>query len=191
MDIGLRGLRMWFGLTGRNASGKTTVVEWLVSQGFVATSCSDSIRTHLREEGREINRGNLIDGGRELRSIHGPAILAEMLRDSNQHVENLVIDSIRTPAEVEALREKENFRLIEVRTSREVRWKRLQSRGRTGDPLDWDTFVEQEELELVANDDSGQALLATAEMADIVIINDLDTDSLVESLGVLLKPDVF
>ena len=181
---------MWFGLTGRNASGKTTVVEWLVSQGFAATSCSDSIRTHLRKEGREINRDNLIAGGRELRSAQGPAILAEMLRDSNQHVEKLVIDSIRTPAEVVALRERENFRLIEVRTSREVRWQRLQARGRTGDPIDWETFVQQEESELVASDDSGQALLATAEMADIVIINDSDSDSLIKSLEVLLKPDV-
>ncbi|MEE2747510.1 MAG: AAA family ATPase [Candidatus Thermoplasmatota archaeon] len=179
---------MWFGLTGRNASGKTTVVNWLVDNGYTSTSCSDSIRAHLKSQGKEINRDNLIAGGRELRAAHGPAILAEMLRDTNSGVENLVIDSIRTPAEVEALRERPDFRLIEVRASREARWNRLQSRGRDGDPTDFDTFVAQEESELVATDDSGQALVATAELADVVIINEDDSESLQGALELLLKP---
>jgi dephospho-CoA kinase len=179
---------MWFGLTGRNASGKTTVVNWLVDNDYIATSCSDSIRAHLKTQEKEINRDNLIAGGRELRAAHGPAILAEMLRDANTDVENLVIDSIRTPAEVEALRERPDFRLIEVRASRDVRWSRLQSRGRDGDPTDWETFVAQEEAELVAADESGQALEATAALADIVIINDGDSESLQEALKLLLKP---
>ncbi|MDE0707732.1 MAG: AAA family ATPase [Candidatus Poseidoniales archaeon] len=179
---------MWFGLTGRNASGKTTVVDWLVDNGYVATSCSDSIRTHLKSQKKDINRDNLIAGGRELRAASGPGILAEMLRDVNMNAENLVIDSIRTPAEVEALRERPDFRLIEVRASREVRWNRLQSRGRDGDPTDWDTFVAQEEAELVAADDSGQALIATAALADIVIINDDDSKTLQDSLELLIRP---
>ena len=179
---------MWFGLTGRNASGKTTVVEWLVENGYDSASCSDSIRTHLRNQGMDINRDNLIAGGRDLRAAHGPGILAEMLRDAHGDTANLVIDSIRTPAEVEALRQRPDFRLIEVHASREVRWNRLQSRGRDGDPLDWDTFVAQEEAELVAADDSGQALDATAELADIVIINDENTKVLREALKFLLRP---
>ena len=179
---------MWFGLTGRNASGKTTVVDWLVENGYTSTSCSDSIRAHLRSNGIEINRDNLIEGGRELRGAHGPGILAEMLRDEHSQAPNLVIDSIRTPAEVEALQERPDFRLIEIRASREVRWQRLQSRGRAGDPTDWDTFVAQEEAELRATDDSGQALIATAEMADIVIINDGDSEELRKALELLLKP---
>ena len=78
--------------------------------------------------------------------------------------------------------------MIEVHASREVRWTRLQSRGRDGDPLDWETFVAQEEAELVADDESGQALDATAELADIVIINDDDAESLRESLELMLRP---
>ena len=182
---------MWFGLTGRNASGKTTVVEWLVENGYVSTSCSDSIRAHLHSQGIEINRENLIAGGRELRAAHGPGILAEMLRDEHAKTLNLVIDSIRTPAEVEALQERPDFRLIEIRASREVRWQRLQSRGRSGDPTDWDTFVAQEESELEALDDSGQALIATAEMADIIIFNDGEAEELRDALELLLRPDEY
>ena len=191
MDIGLERVAMWFGLTGRNASGKTTVVDWLVENGYISTSCSDSIRTHLRLQGIEINRENLISGGRELRAKHGAGILAEMLRDEHTQTPDLVIDSIRTPAEVEALRERPDFRLIEIRASREVRWQRLQSRSRAGDPTDWDTFVAQEEAELEAIDDSGQALIATAEMADIVIMNDGDSGDLREALVLLLRPAEF
>ena len=180
---------MWFGLTGRNASGKTTVVDWLVENGYTSTSCSDSIRAHLRSQGIEINRENLIAGGRELRAAHGPGILAEMLRDEYAEATDLVIDSIRTPAEVQALQERPDFRLIEIRASREVRWQRLQSRSRAGDPTNWDTFVAQEEAELEASDESGQALIATAEMADIVIMNDGDAQELRASLELLLRPD--
>ena len=78
--------------------------------------------------------------------------------------------------------------MIEIRASREVRWTRLQSRGRDGDPLDLETFVAQEEAELVAADDSGQALEATAELADIVIINDDDAETLRDALELLLRP---
>ena len=179
---------MWFGLTGRNASGKTTVVEWLRQRGYKTTSCSDSIREWLRNEGKEITRENLIQGGRTLREQGGPAILAEMLRDSNKEVANLVIDSIRTPAEVEALRERSDFVLIEVRASREVRWKRLQERGRDGDPTTFEEFVQQEDSELVAKDESGQALKATAAMADIVINNEGASQELEVALEALLRP---
>ncbi|MDP6906140.1 MAG: AAA family ATPase [Candidatus Thalassarchaeaceae archaeon] len=180
---------MWFGLTGRNASGKTTVVEWLKKHGYKATSCSDSIRSWLHEEGEEITRENLIQGGRTLREMGGAGILAEMLRDSNSDEKKLVIDSIRTPAEVEALRQRVEFQLIEVRASREVRWERLQSRARPGDPETYELFVEQEEAELIAVNTSGQALDATAKMADIVINNNGISDELDRALENLLKPD--
>ena len=114
-----------------------------------------------------------------------------MLRDEHAKTSSLVIDSIRTPAEVEALQERPDFRLIEIRASREVRWQRLQSRGRSGDPTDWDTFVAQEESELEALDDSGQALIATAEMADIIIFNDGETEELRDALELLLRPDEY
>ena len=99
------------GLTGRYASGKSTVVDFLVSKGLASESCSDSIRAHLKQNGIEESRENLINGGNELRRLGGPGILAEMLieRLDGKHA---VIDSIRTPGEVEALREREDFILI-------------------------------------------------------------------------------
>ena len=108
------------GLTGRNASGKTTIVEWFAAKGLRSASCSDSIRSWLAEQDIAESRDALIEGGRELRRRGGSGILAEMLLEMLDG-DSAVIDSIRTPGEVEALRARDDFVLIEVeRASRRV-----------------------------------------------------------------------
>ncbi len=169
------------GLTGRNASGKTTVVSWFSSKGVKTTSCSDSIRAWLSEEGIAESRDSLIEGGRELRRRGGAGVLAEMLLESLDG-EDAVIDSIRTPGEVEALRKRSDFILIEIRAGVDSRWSRSQSRGRVGDPKRKETFLAQEKSEEIAQDEAGQALNATAEMADWVIVNDGGIDDLYSDL---------
>jgi hypothetical protein len=128
-------------------------------------------------QGIEESREALIEGGRELRRQGGPGVLAEMLLerlDGN----NAVIDSIRTPGEVEAFRTREDFILIEIRAGMESRWSRVQNRARTGDPSDKDTFIAQEQSEVKAKDEAGQALDATAALADMILINDAGIDEL-------------
>lgn len=178
---------MLVGLAGRNASGKTTVIDWLKSKGFESNSCSDSIRHWLRSNNREITRDNLIDGGRKLRAMGGPGILAEMLIDLIEEGTKHAVDSIRTPAEVEAFRKCEDFVLVEIRAPRELRWQRLLERGRTGDAETFEQFSIQEEAELVAHDESGQALIATAKMADVVIHNNGDIDDLYKQLDIFME----
>ena len=112
-------------------------------------------------------------------------MLAEMLLDILGG-EDAVVDSIRTPGEVEALRKRDDFILIEVRANTETRWERLQNRARPGDPLDKETFIKQENAEAVAEDEAGQALNATAELADLVILNDGTEDDLINDLDELL-----
>ena len=162
---------MLVGLTGRNASGKSTLVEWFSAKGLRSVSCSDSIRAWLAEKGIESTREALIEGGRELRRQGGGGVLAEMLLEILSG-EDAVVDSIRTPAEVEALRERGDFFLIEVRADQGARWERMNQRGRAGDPVDKEVFLRQEEAEASSKDEAGQALDATAEMADITIDND-------------------
>ena len=173
------------GLTGRNASGKTTVVQWFAGRGVRTVSCSDSIRAWLAEQGIEESREALIEGGRELRRRGGSGILAEMLLEALGGGD-AVIDSIRTPGEVEALRARDDFILIEVTAGADSRWARAQGRARPGDPADRATFVAQEESEEVASDEAGQALVATAEMADLILINEGTVEGLHEDLENLL-----
>ena len=175
---------MLIGLTGRNASGKSTIVAWFSEKGLRTVSCSDSIRTWLAEQDIEQTRDALIEGGRELRRQGGPGILAELLLKSLDG-ENAVIDSIRTPGEVEALRQRGDFTLIEVVSDMEARWQRSLKRARSGDPLDRVTFERQEKAEATAKDDAGQALNATAELADITLNNSGSIDELNKNLDEL------
>jgi|TARA_B100000965_G_scaffold259558_1_gene218829 dephospho-CoA kinase len=169
------------GLTGRNASGKSTLVGWFSDKGLRSVSCSDSIRAWLREQGVDTTREALIEGGRELRRRGGAGVLAEMLLEILDG-EDAVVDSIRTPAEVEALRSRGDFFLIEVRADEEARWQRMNARGRAGDPLEKETFLSQEAAEAKSDDEAGQALDATAALADITILNDGTIEELEDKL---------
>ena len=173
---------MLVGLTGRNASGKSTLVSWFSERGLTSVSCSDSIRTWLSDQGIETTREALIEGGRELRRNGGAGVLAEMLLEILDG-EDAVVDSIRTPAEVEALRSRGDFFLIEVRADEESRWQRMTSRGRSGDPTEKEDFLSQEAAEAKAKDEAGQALDATAAMADITVLNDGTIEDLEAKLG--------
>ncbi len=175
---------MLVGLTGRNASGKSTLVAWFSGKGLRSVSCSDSIRTWLSDKGVDPTREALIEGGRELRRNGGPGVLAEMLLEILDG-DDAVVDSIRTPAEVEALMSRGDFVLIEVRADGDARWDRMVERGRAGDPVEKATFLMQEAAEAKAEDEAGQALDATASMADIVVSNDGTMEDLEAQLEVI------
>ena len=176
---------MLLGVTGRHAAGKTTIVEWFASQGWNSCSCSDAIRHWLRESGQDITRENLTQGGRTLRSKGGGGVLAEMLLERMDSKKNTIIDSIRTPDEVHALRSRDDFLLLEVNVPLDLRWQRMQERGRDGDPINYEFFLKQEDSEAIAENSSGQALIATAELSDIVINNDGTLSELYDSLEIL------
>jgi len=63
----------------------------------------------------------------------------------------------------------------------------MQKRARGGDPENYQDFLAQEKTEAVAENPSGQALVATAELADILIINDGTREELGKSLKILLS----
>lgn len=178
---------MIVGLTGRNASGKGTVADWLVAQGFAYHSLSDAIRTWLRQQGKEPTRDHLIWGGRTLRSQGGPGILAVRTLADIPKGSDAVVDSIRNPAEVEALRQRPDFVLVEVHADEHVRYQRLAERNRAGDAKDFDEFQRQEAAELSSADGAAQQLLATAALADVRLDNDGDVEALHRRLTELLE----
>jgi dephospho-CoA kinase len=97
------------GLTGRNAGGKTTAGDALKAKGFYYLSLSDVIRQEAKKRGLSEVRENLIALGNELRERHGPGALAELTVAGMQSDKNYVVDSIRHPAEVAALRKAGSF----------------------------------------------------------------------------------
>ena len=175
------------GLTGRNAAGKGTVADWLVARGFRYTSLSDAIRAWLQSRGEEPSRDNLIRGGRTLRAEGGPGVLAVRTLAGIRPGEDVVVDSIRNPAEVDALRQRADFVLVEVCADRQVRWQRLAARGRAGDARSFEEFARQEDAELHSGDPVAQQLVATAALADVRVNNDGDVAALEAALTGLLQ----
>lgn len=174
------------GLTGLNCAGKGAVADALVKKGFVFFSCSDAIRDHLPSIGLEETRLNMISTGNALRREHGPGALATRILGKIEKTESVrcVVDSIRNPAEVEALRAHPSFRLLQVTASEEVRFSRSMSRKRQGDTTDLATFRELEAAEASSSDPTSQQLHLVPPMADFRIDNSGDNlDDLAQRLA--------
>jgi dCMP deaminase len=164
---------MILGVSGLNGSGKGEVVRFLEARSFYAFSLSDVIRDALRERGVEETRERMIAAGRELRGAEGPGALAERLARRLAADRNYVIDSVRHPAEVEALRARTGrFRLLWVEADEATRLARIRARARAGDPRTLEDLRRLEGQELASDDPAAQQLLAVREMADLRVRND-------------------
>jgi dCMP deaminase len=163
---------MIIGLTGTNGAGKTVTAEYLKSRSFHFHSLSDEIRDELARQGKEATRANLIELGNQLRAEHGPAVLAERIKARLRPDWNFVIDSIRNPYEVRALRAARDFRLLKVDAPVELRYERVRRRGGPRAPASFEEFVELERREMASANPANQQLLATYELADLTVAND-------------------
>ena len=177
---------MLIGLTGKYAAGKGTVAELLKERGFAYHSCSDILREELAARGVPESREALLALGNELRRAGGAGELARRLTPRLQDGNDHIVDSIRNPAEVEALRELSGFVLISVDASPEVRFERLRKRARIGDPETFEAFQALEQRELQSDDPTTQQLRATIELADHHLSNDLGIDVLHQAMDALL-----
>jgi dCMP deaminase len=163
---------MVIGLTGRNAAGKGEVAQYLQKKSFYYYSLSDAIREELRSRKLDVNRESLIRTGNELRQAYGPAVLADRIVQQLEPDRNYVIDSIRNPAEVAALKKAgHNFKLIRVEAPIRLRFDRTVARQRESDPITYEEFVALENRE-AAGDATSQNLAAVEQLADEVLVND-------------------
>ncbi len=177
---------MMIGLTGRNASGKGEVAKYLEKKSFYYYSLSDVIRDEIKQRGLAMSREVLIETGNDLRQKNGPAVLAQRVLARLEDDKNYVIDSIRNPSEVEALRGAKNFKLICVEAPQRLRFERLSQRAREGDPIRFDRFVELEERE-VEGDENSQNLRKVEGLADYTVVNDGDLGKLHDQIDALFQ----
>ena len=172
------------GLTGFNASGKGEVASILERHGFVVHSLSDVIRDEASARGLPPEREHLIRIGNLLRREGGPGVLAE--RMVSRLVGRDVVDSIRNPEEVRALRELPRFVLLGVRAPAELRFRRSLARARPGDPASLAEFREREAQEN-SSDPAAQQLEATFALADRILNNHGDLDDLNAAVDAILE----
>lgn len=163
---------MIIGLTGTNGAGKTVAADYLQSKGFAFHSLSDEIREELARQNREATREQLIDMGNRLRAEYGPAVLAERIKAKLRLEGNYVIDSIRNPYEVRALRSTGNFQLLHLDAPLDLRYERVRQRGGPRTPASREEFVEQEQREMQSDNPASQQLQACHALADETLLND-------------------
>ena len=169
---------MIIGLTGKNGAGKGEVASFLRDKSFYYYSLSDVIREELESKGLPVTRENLIAAGNELRESHGPDILARMTLKKIDPNRNYVIDSIRNPAEVTALKQSGDFVLLNVDAPTEMRFERIRSRAREQDPKTLEDFIRVEEAEKQSSSRHRQSIEDCQSMADFTIVNDGPLESL-------------
>lgn len=128
---------MIIGLTGPMASGKSTVVEALKKWEFKLITLSDMIREEAVKQNIPQERENLMAIGQRLRKEYGAGILAEraLKKAIQSGGKQWVIDGIRNPAEVEALRKNPEFILIANTAPEDLIISRIFSRKRPDDTL--------------------------------------------------------
>lgn len=161
------------GITGPQASGKGTVVEYLVAKlGFLHLSASDLLTELLVAQNQPVNRDTMRVLANQLREQYGPSALAEMLYEKAKIAnQNAIIESIRTIWEVEKLKEKSDFLLLSVDASQDLRFQRALERKSAKDNVSREEFAHQEALEADNQDPTKANIKACQSLADIHLDN--------------------
>ena len=155
-------------ITGMPGSGKTTLTGFFEYIGCKKITMGDIIRDIATERGFEPIPEVLSSIAKEIRDEGGDAILGELCAEKLHNVSEdfIVVDGIRSLAEVEAFRTSFDIVLVAIHSSPKTRYFRLMNRKRMDDTLDWKTFQMRDYREL------GFKLGRVIVLADHLIINE-------------------
>ncbi len=187
---------VYVGVVGQIASGKGILVKYLTKRlGFVSFSLSSIVHEELKKRRiKNYTRKDLQNIGDELRKKYGQDVLAKRMTKqlgvmsydkpynfnaaaSELYISHrrVVIEGIRNQGEIKFLKKNLNFVLIGVKAKRELRFKRLLSRGKPWDPKTWVDFVKVDRRDLgVGQKRSGQQVGKCLTYCDYVLTNNKD-----------------
>lgn len=148
-------------------AGKSTVASFLKDKGFAVVTMGDVIREEAKRQGLEPTDVNLGKMMLKLRQDLGPGAVGQIVLqklqrdhyandnnsssssgDSNKNSSNVIIDGIRSVAEVEVLKKVGDVRLLAIHASEDTRFKYLRRRGRADAPSDSNEFTGRDKREL-------------------------------------------
>jgi dephospho-CoA kinase len=177
------------GITGTLGAGKGTVVEYLIKEnGFNHYSVRQFLLKEIRRRNLPENRDSMVVVANEFRRLNSPSFITDQLYlQAMQTGKNAVIESIRTPGEIESLRQKGNFYLFAVDADPKTRFERIRKRNSETDQIDFDTFIQNEQREMTSGDPNSQNLQKCREMADFVFWNDVSVNEFFEKVEEVLK----
>lgn len=177
------------GITGTLGAGKGTIVEYLINnKGFKHYSVRQFLIEEIEKKSLPVNRDTMTEVANNLRANHSPAYIIEQLyKKALTMGNNAIIESIRTPGEVEFLKKQGEFYLIAVDANPQIRYNRITIRASETDNITFDTFLANEKREFTTSDPNKQNLSKCIQLADIVLHNDGSLDELNEQLEKELK----
>lgn len=176
------------GLTGTLGAGKGTMAQYLLQQGFTHYSAREFIRTEVQKRGLPENRDMLVQVGNDLRRQFGPDyVIATMARRGLAESDRVIVESIRVPAEVEAV-QKMGGVVIALDADQKLRYERLYKRGLTDtDNVTFAEFVAEEEREMRSDDPYKQNIHRCLAMADYRIENNGTEEELYEQIDEVIQ----
>ena len=158
-------------------SGKSTIVSALKARGLESLNLGDGVRDEAKKRNLEPTGENLGRLMLELRDKNGPGAVANLLTEKikNSQSEVIIIDGVRSTAEIEVLKNVGSVKLLSIEASAETRYKFLGARGRSDDPETREKFEERDKREIGVGIDKSIAI------ADETISNsDITLDELTE-----------
>lgn len=177
------------GITGTLGAGKGTIVEYLVSnKGFKHLSVRGYLIEEIIKMGLTVNRDSMVLIANQLRKENSPSYIIDRLYEQAvSSNENCIIESIRTPGEVNALKAKGNFFLLAVDANPVIRYDRIYLRNSETDNISFETFIQNEKREMDSTDPNHQNIRKCMQAADYVFNNDGTIDTLEGEINNVLK----
>lgn len=176
------------GITGTLGAGKGTIVDYLKKEkDFLHYSVRRYLIDEIEKQGLPVNRDTMTATANALRKAHHPAYIVEALyQQAVAEGKNAVIESIRTPGEVEFLKKHGKFYLFALDADLEIRYRRIRSRGSETDYVDYKTFIANEQREMTASDPNKQNLGKCIQMADFRFDNNGSIQTLYTKVNKIL-----
>lgn len=137
-------------LTGMPGAGKTTIADGLKSKGFEKITMGDAVRAEAARRKLEPTGENLGKLMLELREKNGPGAVAELIKNQigNSKSDVIVIDGVRSIAEVDVLKKFGTVKLLSIHASADTRFKFLSERRRSDFPAGREDFDKRDSREM-------------------------------------------
>ena len=170
-------------IVGMPGSGKAMASKVARELGYPVLVCGDVIREEAKRRGLPPTPDNIGRLMLKIREEEGRAVVACRLipRIQAQDSYVVVVEGARNLEEVDELRKHYDVRTLAIHASPSIRFSRLNSRGRSDDPKNWNDFIIREQREI---DVGIGRLIATA---DRMIVNEGSIKEFKYSVNKLLK----